>query len=121
MPCEQQCSLYIYIYTHFLHCVASKEFEQKTNPKAETEVWRLITAHSITCSWIKVTHPLVFVVLKHANTVFDDEEEVDAGQGCKPLPHSIKSCYHIFFLVGTMFAVIVLPLRLKTGRGATVD
>ncbi len=27
-------------------------------------------------------HLVVFVVLKHADTVFDDEEEVDAGQRC---------------------------------------
>lgn len=31
-------------------------------------------------------------MLKHADTVLDDEEEVDADQRGKTLPHSIKSC-----------------------------
>lgn len=60
---------------------------------------------------------MVFVVLEHADTVFNDEEEVDASQGCQALPHSIEGCYQIGVMMHILTAVVVLPLRLKTIRG----
>ena len=60
----------------------------------------------------RLSHPLVFVVLKHANTVFDDKEQIDAGQRRQPFPHSIKSCHQISVMARRVLAVIVLPLRL---------
>ncbi len=59
---------------------------------------------------------MVFVVLKHADTVLDDEEEVDPSQRCEALPHSVKGCYEIGVMVRPRFAVVVLPLRLWTGK-----
>lgn len=58
---------------------------------------------------------MVFVVLKHADTVFNDEEEVDAGQRREPLPHSIKLFYQIDVIACRRFAVVVVSLRLQTG------
>lgn len=52
-------------------------------------------------------------MLKHANTVLDDEEEVDAGQRREPLPHSIKGCSQISVTAGAVLAVVVLSLRLQ--------
>lgn len=41
----------------------------------------LCSPSSIVCR-TRLSYPMVFVVLEHADTVFNDEEEVDAGQRC---------------------------------------
>lgn len=59
MPCEQrQC----YDFCHH---------ENQTDGIKQT---------AAAIAWSCLFYPVVFVVLKHADTVFDDEEEVDAGQ-----------------------------------------
>lgn len=53
-------------------------------------------------------------MLEHADAVFDDEEEVDAGQRSEPLPHSIKLGSQISVATAAVLAVVVLSLRLQT-------
>lgn len=65
---------------------------------------------------------MVFVVLKHANTMLNDEEEVDAGQRSEALPNAIKGSKKITAVarpLSVTFMVMVL-LRLNTG-GETED
>lgn len=68
-----------------------------------------------------VSDLLVFVVLKHADAVFDDEEEVDAGERCEALPHAVKVCSEVGVVAGSMLAVVVLALRLEERRGRAED
>lgn len=55
-------------FTFFKPCVQRNQHQIKA-------LWLWASASAGSCS----SHPLVFVVLEHANTVFNDEEEVNAG------------------------------------------
>lgn len=63
------------------------------------------------------SHPVVLVVLEHADAVLDDEEEVDAGQRRQALPNPVKVLHHIDLLPRPALAVVVRPLRLCHRRG----
>lgn len=64
-------------------------------------------------------HPLVLVVLEHADAVLDDEEQVDARQGGQALPHPVEVLHQAGGEVrgGAVVAVVVLALGLH-GREA---
>lgn len=55
-----------------------------------TEIHSASVSTNETERLLRGSYPVVFVVFKHANTMFNDEEEVDACQCRQALPHSVK-------------------------------